>query len=219
MTEPALGFGTRLVRYIGNVIDGPKLLGRYIAIGTLSVAETLSDLLKAHVVTDIARVKESLIRKTEAEGDEKRAEADRKAAEAVEAANRATLHKRRDVIAKAERQLKQAEAARTKAEAEAIRMDAETRRIEAVAGAQARLLEAIAKLRGEGGDVFLSKENLYQILRLGLQSRRRGRRRRETGRVIAHACGLDFGRRLLALALRRLEHRRHSLHVPDSSRL
>jgi uncharacterized membrane protein YqiK len=168
MTEPALGFRTRLARYIGTAIDGPKFLGRYIAIGTLSLAETLLELVNAHIVTDIARIKESLIRRIEAETDEKRAEADRKTAEAAEAANRATLHKRQDAIAKAERQQKQAEAAKTEAEADAIRADAETRRIEAVAGAQARLLEAIAKLRKEGGDVFFSKDNLQQILRLGL---------------------------------------------------
>lgn len=126
------------------------------------------DLLNAHVVTDIARIKESLIRKLESEADEKRADADRKMAEAAEAANHATLHKRKDVIAQAARQLKKAEAAKTEAEADAIRMDAETRRLEAVAAAQSRLLEAIAKLRAEGGDVFFSKENLQQIVRLGL---------------------------------------------------
>lgn len=36
MTTPSLGFGTRLVRYIGKAIDGPKYLGRYIAIATVS---------------------------------------------------------------------------------------------------------------------------------------------------------------------------------------
>ena len=161
MSEPALGFGTRLARYIGTAMDGPKFLGRYIAIAALSVAETLLELVNAHVVTDIARVKEPLIRRIEVETD-------RKVAEAAEAANRATIHKRRDAIAKAERRQKQADAAKTEAEADAIWMDAETRRLEAVAGAQARLLEAIAKLRAEGGDVFFSKDNLQQILRLGL---------------------------------------------------
>ena len=32
MTEPLSDSGPRLVRYIGKAIDGPKFLGRYIAI-------------------------------------------------------------------------------------------------------------------------------------------------------------------------------------------
>ena len=169
MTQPAIGFAVRVVRYIGKALDGPKHLTRYIAISALSVADTLNNLMTGHIVTDFTRIKEALIRKIEAEADEKRAEADRKIAEAVEAANRASLHKRDDAIAKAEQELKCAEAAKSAAEAEAIRMDADTRRLEAIANAHARLLEAIAKLRAEGGDVFFDKENLNQILRSALK--------------------------------------------------
>jgi hypothetical protein len=168
MTVPALGFGTRLVHYLGKAIAAPKHLARYCAIATLSAAETLLKLVRAGVVSDLGRIKEALIRRTEAEADEKRAEADLKVAEAAEAANRATLHKRHDAIANAERQIKIAQVAKTDAEAEAIRMDAETRQIEAIANAKARLLEAIAKLRTDGGEIFFDKNNLEQILRTGL---------------------------------------------------
>jgi|RhiMetdeSRZDD1v2_1073273.scaffolds.fasta_scaffold423863_2 hypothetical protein len=46
MTEPALGFGIRLVRYMAKAIDGPKRLGRYLAIVTLSVVPAQIDLFK-----------------------------------------------------------------------------------------------------------------------------------------------------------------------------
>jgi hypothetical protein len=165
MTQPALSFGTRIVQYLGKALDGPRHLGRYVVIGTLSVAQTLLNLMNAGVIKDVARIKEALIQKTEAETAIKLAEADLKVAEAAEAANRVTLNKRPDAIAQAERQLK-AQAAKTEAEAEAISMDAGTRRIEGVANAQARLLEAIGKLRAEGGEIFFSKENLREMLRL-----------------------------------------------------
>lgn len=180
MSFSNLGFRSRAMRFISKAIEGPKHLGRCITIATLSVAETVLELVKIGIATDIARVKKALIRKTEAEADEKRAEADRKVAEAAEASNRATLHKRKDAIARAEKQLRFAEVAEKKAAAaktiaesekiradtEAIRQTIETQRIEAIANGQARLIEAIAKLRAEGGDAMFSEKNLKDILRL-----------------------------------------------------
>jgi hypothetical protein len=55
-----------------------------------------------------------------------------------------------------------------KADLEIKKQDADTRRITAIAEARARILEAASKLRQEGGEWFLSKENLQTILRLPL---------------------------------------------------
>ena len=89
-------------------------------------------------------------------------------AEALEATNRAKLPKRKDAIARAEKELAQAKVAKTEAEAEAIRKDAETRRIQAMAEAKARLMEAVAKLRQEGGDIYVDKDNLNRIIQMDL---------------------------------------------------
>ena len=175
MTEPALALATKLVKYVGRILDGSKEIARAITIATISVAEMLLELITSHFVADISRVKESLLQKMEAETAEKKADADRRIAEAAEAANRATLHKRDDAIAKAELEYRCAEAAKTAAEAAAIRLDAETRRIEGIANAQAKLLEAIAKLRSEDGDIYFSRENLETLLRLKLPAEPPGR--------------------------------------------
>lgn len=164
MTEPP-GIGEAMMKLLARAIEGSETLCRVIAVATLSVAETLFGLLQSGLVHDTERVKESLIRKMEAEADEKTADAQRKLAEAAEAANHATLLKGRTAREVAERKAK-AEAAKIEADAEAARMDAGTRRMQAIAEGQAKLLDAISKLRQEGGDVFLSKENLESILRL-----------------------------------------------------
>ena len=52
--------------------------------------------------------------------------------------------------------------------AEVIRTAAETQRLQAMAKAKARLIEAMAKLRAEGGEVYFDRENLEAILRIRL---------------------------------------------------
>ena len=158
------GLINTIVKYLGNALGGPLFIGRSVFLATLSVAETCSWLLSANLVSDFRRLKESILKRSEAEADEKAAEAQKKLHEAAEAANRANLPKRRDALAKAEVAHKKAMAAKTEAEADAIRMDAETKRIAAIEEAKNKLLESITKLRQEGGDVFFDKENINQIL-------------------------------------------------------
>lgn len=152
------------VKCFARAIGAPVAFGRYILIATLSVAETLASLAALTLVPDMRRLKELIFRRLEAQSDEQVAAAQKKLAEAAEAANRANLPKRRDAIARCELEIKKAEAAKTEAEAEAIRMDAETRRIEAIEKAKIQLLEALSRLRQEGGDLFVDTENLQQII-------------------------------------------------------
>jgi hypothetical protein len=169
VSEPSVGFWATIVKFVGQAIVTPtKWLLWRTRIATLSVAETVLDLLKLGLVSDIRRIKEADLQTIEAEKDEKKATAQLRLAEAQEASNRATLAKRKDVLAQAEKAKKAAEAAKVQAEADAIRMDAETRRIRAVTEGQARLLESISRLRQEGGDVYFREENLVEILRLEL---------------------------------------------------
>jgi hypothetical protein len=153
-----------LAKFACKVLRGPKTIARIIAIATLSLAELFIGLLEQGIVTDIRRVKESLVRKMEAEADAADAEAQKKMADAAKAANEANLHKRKDAIARIKLEQEKVKVAKTEAEAEAIRKDAETRRLQAVTEAQARLMEAIGKLRREGGNIYFDRNNLEKII-------------------------------------------------------
>lgn len=168
MTPLPSKIGELLVKFVANVLGGPKTVLRCIAIASLSLAEYLLSLINQGFIKDINRVKESLIRKMEADADSAVADAQKKLAEAAEASNRANLPKRKDALAKAKKEIAQAKVAKTQAESEAIRKNAETQRLLAIAEARARFLEALAKLRQEDGDIFFNIDNLKRILEEGL---------------------------------------------------
>jgi hypothetical protein len=162
-----------LFRYAVRALGGPRVFVRQIAIATLSVVQTLLQLLRRDLVADVRRIKESLLLKTEAETALKqaevakaRAEGEKVLAEAAELANRASLRKRKDNLARAEAEKKRAEAAKTRAEAEAIRMDAEGRHAREVAEAGVRISEALSKLRLEGGEIMVDSDQLRGLLAL-----------------------------------------------------
>ncbi|MGV2336311.1 MAG UNVERIFIED_CONTAM: hypothetical protein LVR18_20125 [Planctomycetaceae bacterium] len=152
------------IKYVADAIGGPVAALRSILIATLSLAEMLARLAAATVVPDLRRLKELTFRRLEAQTDQQVAEAEKKLAEAADAANRANLPKRRDAIARIEQEIKQAEAAKTQAEADAIRMDAETRRFVAIKEAETKLIEALSRLRQDGGDLFVDPDNLRRII-------------------------------------------------------
>jgi hypothetical protein len=164
LTAPGPNLGSQIVRWLARAIGGPLTLSGAVQVATLSVAETLLNLLRSGLASDIRRLKVAILRKAEAEADVKAAEALERLARAAEVVNRANLHKRRDALAEAEKRQSRANAAKTEAEVEAIRMDAETRRMQAAAESQARLLEAISKLRQEGGDLLADPRNLHQVV-------------------------------------------------------
>lgn len=165
MTDSSAGIGTLLLKGFATALGGPQFLARSIAIATASAAEICLGLIHEGWASDIGRIKESLLCKMEAEADEEAAKAQKMLAEAAEAENRADLPKRRDAFAQAKKRHAQARTAKTEAETEAIRMDAETRRMEAVAKGKAALLEALFRLKQEGGDLMLDSENLRRIMR------------------------------------------------------
>ncbi len=156
--------GSLICRFTAKAVEGPDTLARMLAVATLSVAESGLRLIAEGAATDILRLKESQLGILEARRDSAKAEAQKRVAEATEAVNKSNLHKRRDAVAQAEKRRLAAEAAKTEAEGQAIFLDAETRRIAAIAEAQARIIEAVSKLRQEGGDLLFDSENLKQIL-------------------------------------------------------
>jgi hypothetical protein len=156
---------------LGTAVAGPKALARMGAIATLSVADTLLTMIDATLVTDIRRVKESLIRRVEARTATVEAAATKKLAEAIEAADKADLPARKDAIARATKEKalaeaakSQAEADKSQAEADKVRSDIEIQRLQPMTDARVRLLEAITKLRAAGGDVYFDADNLKAIL-------------------------------------------------------
>ena len=158
---------------VATAVTGPTELARLGVIATLSVVDTLLTLIDATVLTDIRLVKESLIRRVEAKTGEieaktqaAQAEAKKKVAEATDAANKATLHSRKDAIAQAQKDQARAAAAKSAAEVEAIRQEIETKRMQAIVDARIKFLEALTRLRAEGGDVMFDAKNLESIRRL-----------------------------------------------------
>lgn len=155
------------VRWAGRALTGAaKTMARPAAIATLSLSQMLLELINAHLAHDFGEMKESLLRRQNAEAAAAEADALRKLAEAAEASNRATIHRRKDREATIERESKELANARTRAEIDAIRSDAESRKRVAIADARARLIEAISKLSQEGGALFFDKGNLRRILEL-----------------------------------------------------
>jgi hypothetical protein len=171
MTMPPAGIGEQIVKFVGAAIKRSEASLDAATIVAVSFAKSfLRYLLPDGVISDIDRMKESLLRKMDAEAAKEEAEAQNRLAEAAEAANHATLHKRKDAFAAAERRKLEAEADKVEAEGEAVLMDAETRRLQAMADSRIRLIEAVSRLRQEGGDVLVSRENLESIVRNGLLS-------------------------------------------------
>jgi hypothetical protein len=164
MTTPPTGLGAVIARLVADALGGPQAIARQIYPASLAVVEALLSLWNSRAVPDIRRLKEAAHRRNEAYTEGEEAKAKKQVAEATEAANRANLPKRKDALARYEKEKVRAEAARTQAEAEAIRMDAETRRFQAKADAQIKLLEAISRLRQDGGEFFVNPENLKAIL-------------------------------------------------------
>jgi hypothetical protein len=154
-----------LVKYVAKPLGGPVTLVRASLAATFSVAHLLLELIDSRVAPDLGRIKESLLRRLEADADGKAAEAQRKVAEAAEAHNRAELVKRQQGIVKAERIVKLAEAAKTQAEAEAIRLDAATRQQQATHAARATLIDAISRVNQQGGGVYFSEQSIRAMLR------------------------------------------------------
>lgn len=153
--------GDLLVKLASMPLSGLATLGRIVGIETLSLAEILAECIHPRLANDIREMKDSLRKK-------EMADARKMVAEATVAINRASLHKRNVAMAKAEENIKKEQAAKTKAEADVIRQHAKMRQLEAATNAYIKILEAIGRLRSEGGDVYIDSENLRRILDAGL---------------------------------------------------
>lgn len=146
-----------LVKVIGLAVEVSAALLRPIELATYTVAEILLDLAGCSQAADFGRIKQAIIQRQEAD-------AQLRLAEAQQAANEADLPKRRDAEARLRREMLKAEANEHQANADATRMDAETRRIAAIEKAKVDLLDALSRLRMEGGDLIIDRENLSRIL-------------------------------------------------------
>ena len=158
--------GQLLTKWLVSAVDGSTRASRYVTIATLSVAETCLELLQSGFVHDIHRVKETLIRRTEAETELKVAEAQKRMAEAAEAANLADIPKRSDALAKIHKELARLDVCKKEADVAAIKNDIRVKRMTAVADARVKFLNAITKLQQHGGDVFFDEKSLEMFLRL-----------------------------------------------------
>ncbi|MCP4257129.1 MAG: hypothetical protein GY774_06335 [Planctomycetes bacterium] len=166
MTPIPAGISHVIHKYLARIVGGPKFLARSTAAATLSLAQDFLDM--SNLGQTIGRIKESHLRKMEANTTAAETDAQKRSAEAAKEANIANLHKRKDAIARLEREQKEAQLAKTKAQAHAIRKDAETRRIQAMAEAKTRFFEAFTKLQQEGGRIFIDPDILNQILHTSL---------------------------------------------------
>ena len=163
----------KLFGYLARALGGPAALGRFTLIATLTVAETSLKAIKKEdggladgLIRDIRHFKDDLYKKNRLDDKVYEAQAHKTVAEAAKASNRNSFQKRTKVIAAREREL-EAQANLTQAKADATRTNAQTKRIAAIARAKAELIEALSKLKQEGGQVYMDPENLKEILRLG----------------------------------------------------
>lgn len=158
-----------IARWIARALQGPKGFLPHVKIASLSATQALLSCVDEGFASDIKDIKDIKIQ-------ELQAEADIKTEEAKKSANENTLHKRKDKIAQIEKQKKQAEADAVEidnnvkiTDAETRKYDAETRRLQAISDAKIRLVEAISKLRQEGGELILNSENLNEIIKYNLE--------------------------------------------------
>ena len=163
----------KLFGYLARALGGTAALGRFTLIATLTVAETSLKAIKKEedgladgLIRDIRHFKDDLYKKNKTDVKAYQAQAHKTVAEAAKASNRNSFQQRPKVIAAREKEL-EAQADLTQAKADATRMNAQTQRIAAIARAKAELIEALAKLKQEGGQVYMDAENLKEILRLG----------------------------------------------------
>ncbi len=158
-----------LIRKSASAVAGSKEVSVGIAIAMISLADSLRVMVDATILTDIRKYKDGLFRRFEAGTKKLEAEAEQEAAKAVDLANKATLSSRKDTLAKLEKDALRAQLAKTQAETDAIKMDAETRRMQAIAEAEANLLDKLSILRQHGGEIFVNKKNLQEIINNGRQ--------------------------------------------------
>ncbi len=156
---------TPVVRLLGHMLGGTKGVSRNTVAATLSFAETLLALVKSNMVVDFGRLKETLIRTSEAKAEIALAEAQKIRFQSSERALNGELRMREE-LARAEASLARAKGAKVRAEAKAVLQDAETRRLTAIREAQLKLVEAITKLREQGGEIYIDEERLTKMVGL-----------------------------------------------------
>jgi len=196
MTSPSK-LSSKLIKWIANALSGPKHLTQSITAATFATAEFMLSLVGVYV-QDISRIKETIVRKLEAETS-------KAMSEAIEASNKATRSKRSAAITKAEvlaeiehkkaqteKLLAEADSARedstakiikAHAEADALQQDAETRRFLVMSGSFLKeneskkettrnaLLQAMKQFTSEGGNIYVDKEHFEEMLKSGLPAK------------------------------------------------
>ncbi|WP_428306764.1 hypothetical protein [Lacipirellula sp.] len=169
MSEAAETPSDIILKWIAKPFVVPKRVVQSGSVAMLSVVQTLLEMVDSHLATDIQRLKEANLRIIEADArlrgaqaDEKAAEARKKLSEAIAAANKNALTAHREALRLVERQ---AAVEQTNANTRAINSDAMARQCKMMAEAQAELLDAVSRLRQEGGDLLLDRRNLNKLLR------------------------------------------------------
>jgi hypothetical protein len=176
--------GELITKFIAKPLAVSKTAGTAVSIATLSVCETLLAAFKSRLVPDIRRIKESLIRRHEADTDAKRADAKRKLAEAATAANAVTPKSYTEEKAKLDLQTlalenaKKAAAVRTAnanadkaetaaalAKARALKEFFDEQRQKNLTEKEQAVFDALSKLIAEGGTLYIDAPALEQLVK------------------------------------------------------
>ena len=144
--------------------DGLQTTANAVFVATLVVLEDLLRLVHAGAANEIGCLRENLRRRDGARTDSTEAEAEERKARAIDAANKASMHKRKDALARIEHDERRLRNARTQAEVEQIRGEIANKRMLARAEAFDKLVDAISRLRQEGGDFLIDAEYLQRML-------------------------------------------------------
>ena len=140
-----------VIGWFGRAIKGSKSNPSVIHMAWISTAERLARLVNSGVADDISFVKQSLKRRINAETRSMEAEAALKLAKAAEESEKVNQTKLKLREAQVEKY--------AGSKAEAIKREQE----KLIAKADARLIEAISKLKQEGGGLFFDQKNLKEI--------------------------------------------------------
>ncbi len=147
-----------------KLIAVPAEAGRVVTDVTLFFAEKLFELINQELASDIAVYRYNLQRKAISEADAEQAEAEKKIAQAAQEANEATIRKL-PAVKRARVCQEEALAKKTLAEADKAGAEAEAIKITSRAEAVAKVFNALANFKKEGGELFLDFEEIKGILK------------------------------------------------------
>jgi predicted methyltransferase MtxX (methanogen marker protein 4) len=147
-----------IIKYGGRALGGPAELAKGITIATLSLAESLLEIIGSGFAEDVCKWKVSLI-------EERQAKATLKVAKAAEAANKNARQQHDDAVhaAKVRVELEKQKGQLAIEEYKNRKLQQEIREREQTDAAMLRIEAAISIIKQKGGGVFFSVANLKEL--------------------------------------------------------